>query len=106
MENLLMLYGKQQHHFSSSAGPKAACMQLQKKKNSVGNRENGYPVPDFNKTMINLTKELSDAHKKTLKEEISDKFMEKILDMVNKNIQHALKKFQDNKNKEHEMTLK
>jgi hypothetical protein len=36
----------------------------------VGNEENGYPVPDFNK-MINVTKKSSDAHKKnTLKEEI------------------------------------
>jgi 5'-deoxynucleotidase YfbR-like HD superfamily hydrolase len=70
----------------------------------VGNEKNGYPVPDLNKTMINVTKELMDAHKKTLKEEISEKFMEKILDMVNKNVQDALKKFQDTKNKEHEMT--
>jgi hypothetical protein len=59
---------------------------LQKKKNSiqdsVGNEENGYPVPDPNKTMINVTKEPSDTHKKTLKEEIleeiTEKFMEKI----------------------------
>jgi hypothetical protein len=29
----------------------------------VGN-ENGYSVPDLNKTMINVTKELSNAHKK------------------------------------------
>jgi hypothetical protein len=36
----------------------------------VGNEENGYPVLDLNKTMINGTKELSNAHKKTLKEEI------------------------------------
>jgi hypothetical protein len=28
--------------------------------------------------------------------------MEKLLDMVNQNIQEALKKFQDNKNKEYE----
>jgi hypothetical protein len=53
--------------------------------------------------MINVTKELSNAHKKTLKEEIweelSEKFMEKILDMVNHNVWDALKKFQDNKNK-------
>jgi hypothetical protein len=34
----------------------------------VGNEENGYPVPGLNKTMINITKELSDAHKKILKE--------------------------------------
>jgi hypothetical protein len=32
--------------------------------------------------------------------------MEKILDMVNQNVQNALKKFQDTKNKEHEMTQK
>jgi hypothetical protein len=31
---------------------------------SVGNEENGYPVPDPNKTMINVTEETSDAHKK------------------------------------------
>jgi uncharacterized protein involved in exopolysaccharide biosynthesis len=34
------------------------------------------------------------------------KFMEKILDMVNKNVEDAIKKFQDTKNKEHEMTQK
>jgi hypothetical protein len=69
-------------------------------------RRNGYSVPDLNKTMINVTKELSNAHKKTLKEEISEKFMGKILDMVNQNVQDALKKFQDTKNKEDEMTQK
>jgi hypothetical protein len=31
--------------------------------NSVGNEENWYPVPDLNKTTINVTKELSNAHK-------------------------------------------
>jgi hypothetical protein len=30
----------------------------------VGNEENVYPVPDLNKTAINVTKELSDAYKK------------------------------------------
>jgi hypothetical protein len=48
--------------------------------------------------------------KKTLKEEtlqeITEKFMEKILDMVNQNVQDALKKFQEIKNKEHEKTEK
>jgi hypothetical protein len=40
-------------------------------------------------------------------EEISEKFMEKILNMVKKqNVQDALKKFQNTKNKEHEMTQK
>jgi uncharacterized protein involved in exopolysaccharide biosynthesis len=38
--------------------------------------------------------------------EISHKFMEKILEMVNQNIQDALKKLQDTKNKEHEKTQK
>jgi hypothetical protein len=76
----------------------------------VANEENGYPVPDLNKTMINVTKEPSDAHKKNLKEEIleeiTEKFMEKILHMVNQNVQDTLKKLQDTKNKEHEMTQK
>jgi type I site-specific restriction endonuclease len=75
---------------------------------SVGNQENGYPLPDPNKTMINVTKEPSDAQKKNLKEDIleaiTEKLMEKILDMVNQNVQDELKKFQDTKNKEHEMT--
>jgi hypothetical protein len=75
---------------------------------SEGNEENGYPVPDTNKTKINDTKEPSNAHKKTLKEEvmqiIAENFMEKILDMVNQNVEDALKKFQDTKNKEYEKT--
>jgi hypothetical protein len=71
---------------------------LKKKKNSiqdsVGNEENRYPVPDLNKTMINVTKEPSiPTKKKSLKGEISEKFMEKILDMVNLNVQDAPKKF-------------
>jgi hypothetical protein len=45
-------------------------------------------------------------HKNTLKEEIlqviTESCMEKLLDMVNQNIQEALKKFQDTKNKEYE----
>jgi hypothetical protein len=45
-----------------------------------------------------------------LKEEIlqinSKNFMEKLLDMVNQNVQETLKKFQDNKNKEYEKTQK
>jgi hypothetical protein len=60
--------------------------------------------------MINVTKEPSVAHQKTLKEEIlediTEKFMKKILDMVNQNVQDTLKKFQDTKNKEHEKTQK
>jgi hypothetical protein len=76
----------------------------------LGNEENKYPVLDLNETMIKVTKELSNAHKKALKKEIwgeiAEKFMEKILDMVNQNVQNALKKFQDNKNKELEKTQK
>jgi hypothetical protein len=37
---------------------------------SVGNKENEYPVPDLSKTMIDVTKESRDIHIKTLKEEI------------------------------------
>jgi hypothetical protein len=77
---------------------------------SEGNKENGYPVPDPNKTKIIYAKEPNEAHKNTLKEEIlqviTENFMEMILDMVNQNVQEAFKKFQDNKNKENEKTQK
>jgi hypothetical protein len=76
----------------------------------VENQVNGYPDPDPNKTMINVTKETSDTHKKKPSKKKSwknsQKFMEKTLDMVNQNVQDALKKFQDTKNKEHEKTQK
>jgi hypothetical protein len=53
--------------------------------------------------MINVTKETSDAYKKILKKEIlqktTEKFMEKILDLVNQNVQDVFKKFQDTKKK-------
>jgi cell division ATPase FtsA len=53
--------------------------------------------------MISDTKEPSNAHKNTLKEEIlqeiTEDFMEKTLDVVNENVQDALKDFQDTKNK-------
>jgi hypothetical protein len=78
-----------------------------KKKNSIQNsvesEEIGNPVLDFNKPTVNLTKELSNTHKTNLKEEISEKFMEKISDMVNQNVQDALNKFQVTKTKRHEM---
>jgi hypothetical protein len=65
----------------------------------VGNEENGYLVPDSNKTMINVINEPHDTHKKSLKaeitEKITEKHMEKILDTVNQKVQDALKKFQD-----------
>jgi ABC-type transporter Mla subunit MlaD len=75
-----------------------------------GNEENGYPVPDSNKTKIKDTKEPNDVYKNILKEEIlqviTENFMEKILGTVNQNIQEALKKFQDTKNKDYEKTQK
>jgi hypothetical protein len=46
---------------------------------SVGNEENGYTVPDSNKTMINVIKKPSDTHRKSLKEESSKKFIKKRL---------------------------
>jgi hypothetical protein len=77
---------------------------------SEGNEGNRYPVPDSNKTKINYAKEPNEAHKNTPKEEIlqliTESFMEMLLDMVNQNVQEALKKFQDNKNKEYEKTQK
>jgi mevalonate kinase len=46
------------------------------------------------------------SSKKKILYESTQKIMEKILDMINQNVQTALKKFQDTKNKEHEKTLK
>jgi hypothetical protein len=75
-----------------------------------GNEENRYPVPDYKKTKKNYTKEPNVAHKNTLKEEIlqliNENFIEMLLDVVNQNVQEALKKFQVNKNKEYENTQK
>jgi hypothetical protein len=72
----------------------------------VGNEKNRHLVPDSNKTMIDVAKLSNVAHKKTLKEEIFEKFIEKILDMANQNVRDALWKLQDNKKKEHEKTQK
>jgi hypothetical protein len=76
--------------------------------NSERNEENRYPDPDYNKTNINYAKEPKEDHKNNLKEEIlqviTENFMEMLLDMVNQNIQEALKKFQEDKNKEYEKT--
>jgi hypothetical protein len=53
----------------------------------VGNEENEHPVPDPNRTMINITNELSDAHKKICQkgsyDKITEKLMEKLQDTVN-----------------------
>jgi hypothetical protein len=64
---------------------------------SEGNEENGHPDPDSNNTKINYAKEPNEAIKNTLKEEIlwviKENFIGMLLDMVNKNVQEALKKF-------------
>jgi hypothetical protein len=77
---------------------------------SEGNEENRYSDRDTNKTKINYAKEPNEAHKNILKEEIlqviNKNFMEMLPDMVNQNIPEALKKFQDNKNRESEKTPK
>jgi hypothetical protein len=48
----------------------------------VGNEKNEYPVPDSNRTMKNITRELSDIHKETFKEEIMDKIIEKLMEKL------------------------
>jgi uncharacterized membrane protein YcgQ (UPF0703/DUF1980 family) len=57
-----------------------------------------YPDTESNITKINYAKEPNKAHKNTHKEEIlqvtTENFMEMLLDMVNQNVQEALKKFQ------------
>jgi gas vesicle protein len=77
---------------------------------SKGKEENRHPLPDTNKTKMYYPNEPNEAHKNTMKEEIpqeiTENFMEILLDKVNHNVQKALKKFQDNKNKEHEKTEK
>jgi hypothetical protein len=85
---------------------------LLKKNNLIqdieGNEENRNSFPDSNKTKINDAKEHNNAQKNNPKEEIlqviTENFLEMLLDMVNENIQDALKKFQDTKNKEYEDT--
>jgi hypothetical protein len=79
-------------------------------RDSEGKEENGYPVPDSNKTKIDYPKEPNGAHKNILKEEILQEIFENIMKMllgkVNQNVQETQKKFQDNKNKEIEKTQK
>jgi hypothetical protein len=77
---------------------------------SERNEENRYPAPDPNKTKIDYPKEPNEAHKNTLKKEIlreiTENFIAMLLDKVNQNVQEALRKFQNNKNKEYEKTQK
>jgi hypothetical protein len=58
------------------------------------------PSPSSNKTKIDYPKEPNKAHKNTMKQEIlqeiTENFMEILLDKVNQNVQEELKKFQDN----------
>jgi hypothetical protein len=53
---------------------------------------------------INDAKEPNNVHKNTINEEIlqviTENLVELLVDMVNQNVQEALKKFQDTKNKE------
>jgi hypothetical protein len=64
---------------------------------SKGNEENGYPLPDSNKTKINNAKEPNNIHKNSLQEEIlqviTENLMELLLNMVNQNVKEAVKKF-------------
>jgi predicted house-cleaning noncanonical NTP pyrophosphatase (MazG superfamily) len=64
---------------------------------SEGNEDNGYPVLDPNKIKINDTKELSNTHRNTLKEEIpqeiTENFMEKIYDALNQMYKIHLRNF-------------
>jgi hypothetical protein len=56
-----------------------------------------FQTPNNNKK-IDYLKEPNEAHKNTLKKEITENFVEMLLDKVNQTIQEALKKFEDNKN--------
>jgi hypothetical protein len=64
---------------------------------SEGKEENRHPVPDSNKTKRNDAKEPNEARDNILKEEIlqviTKNFMGMLLDMVNQNVEEALKKF-------------
>jgi hypothetical protein len=83
--------GKQKRDGKYSPHPK------QISTNSEGNEENGYPVPDFNKTKKDYPNEPNEAHKNTLKQEIlheiTEEIMEMLLEKINQNVQEALKEF-------------
>jgi hypothetical protein len=73
--------GRRKRDGNHSPQKKKKLMQV-----SEANEKYGYSAPDPNKTKTNDNKELSNAHKNTLKEEIlqvvTANFMEKIRDMV------------------------
>jgi hypothetical protein len=53
----------------------------------VGKEENQYPVSDPNRRMINITNDLSEVDKKSLKEEI----MDKLIEILNEKLQETIK---------------
>jgi hypothetical protein len=73
---------------------------------SKGNEENRYPDPDFNKTKKTMPKNPKYILKEEILQVVTDNIMEMLLDMVDQNTQKALKKFQEDKNKEYEKTEK
>jgi hypothetical protein len=52
----------------------------------MGNEENEYPVADPYRTMINMTNEFNDDHKKSLKEEIKDEFIEILMEKLQETV--------------------
>jgi hypothetical protein len=56
-------YGKTKKKDRNHSSPKSKLVQ-----DSEGNEENGYPVPDSNKTRLNYPKEPNKAYKNVLKE--------------------------------------
>jgi hypothetical protein len=104
------------HHRSMGRKRRPGNPTQQKTNNSiehlVGNEENEYQVPDPNRTMIIITTEFTDAHKKKkslkeeIMEEITEKLMEKLQDTVNQKVQDAFKKYQDTINRKLEKTQK
>jgi hypothetical protein len=86
----------------------------QKTNNSIedllGNEEYEYSVLDPNRTMINMTKDINDVHKKFLKEEIMndliDILTQKPQKTVKQNAQNELKEYQDTTIKTLERTKK
>jgi hypothetical protein len=82
--------GRQKRHGNLSP-PKNKLIQ-----DSEGIEENGYPLPDSNKTKINKPKEPNEAHKNILKEEIlkviTENFMEMLLDKVKQNVHRGTQK--------------
>jgi hypothetical protein len=48
----------------------------------LGNEENECPVPDPNRMVINMTYELNHLHKKSLKEEIMNEFIDILMEKL------------------------